>query len=518
MWTEDGWKRITIKEASELHPSGTVSAHSGLFMCGLCGQHVLLTNESDRKKRHFRHSSSEKDKNCSERTQGSVYSEKHISKKHDLPIRITKANPKSFAFELGLIRAPIKELSEDFKIKIKSPDDKDFSREYCKERLNNDGITYLDIGERPFKTYHLFFKNGTEELRDFWPKIVKGINPEGTLFEKTSGKMLPNDSDVEIEKDYYLLKKGSLSTKERHGITIRDESSKDTWFLYSVAASEFNEDAAKFFLEYHCRLTNQPLSLQAVWPLFIEGDYVIKHNQDNSILLVKGEASSVTTFPKTRIQTISKHPTVYKVSCSDRMQWISVGRTSLLSKALQYTCFWKESIGRGRERPAPKIKVTDISGNDVESGEIHVLPKDGRLMFSSPYDGEVVVSHNGFISDKYRVEANRERELYEITWGVHISFYVGLDCHWESFYQKGCVSSIVENERAILKYITSRKEKMILAPHSLRNIALSLKRYPKVFSWIKKSIKKGKIDLLSYRKLQIIYNKSNMKCIPGGKQ
>ena len=44
MWSDNGWKRITAEQAARLHPGGTVSAHSGLFMCELCGQYVILTN------------------------------------------------------------------------------------------------------------------------------------------------------------------------------------------------------------------------------------------------------------------------------------------------------------------------------------------------------------------------------------------------------------------------------------------------------------------------------------------
>lgn len=61
MWSENGWKRITAEQASRLHPGGTVSAHSGLFMCELCGQYVLLTDGAI-KKRYFKHSRYEKSK------------------------------------------------------------------------------------------------------------------------------------------------------------------------------------------------------------------------------------------------------------------------------------------------------------------------------------------------------------------------------------------------------------------------------------------------------------------------
>ena len=79
---------------------------------------------------------------------------------------------------------------------------------FTKERLNYENITYLPIGERPFEKYTLNLKNGSDKLREFWPTEINGIDPEGTLFEKASGKKLTYDADVEIEKEYYLLKRG----------------------------------------------------------------------------------------------------------------------------------------------------------------------------------------------------------------------------------------------------------------------------------------------------------------------
>ena len=69
---------------------------------------------------------------------------------------------------------------------------------FAKERLNCDNITYLPIGERPFEKYTLSFENGSEKLRAFWPTEINGVDSEGTLFEKSSGKKLTYDADVEI--------------------------------------------------------------------------------------------------------------------------------------------------------------------------------------------------------------------------------------------------------------------------------------------------------------------------------
>ena len=278
MWSDNGWKRITAEQAARLHPGGTVSAHSGLFMCELCGQYVILT-DGDIRIRYFKHSAYEKSKDCPERTFGAGYSISYGSQEHDLPIRITNVSSSSFSFEVGLIRAPISSLGKDFCIEIKPKGAFDIPYVYTKERLNYDSITYLPIGERPFEKYTLSFQNGNDKLREFWPAEIKGIDPEGTLFEKVSGKKLSYDADVEIGKEYYLLKRGYIYRKSFSSVRIQEIMQKrigwETWSLYVVSASAFNEDAARFYLDFHCRLTDHPISLQPVWPLFVEGNYIV---------------------------------------------------------------------------------------------------------------------------------------------------------------------------------------------------------------------------------------------------
>ena len=87
MWTEKGWKRVTAQEAGRIHPGGSVSSKSGLFMCDLCGQYVTLTNGSIRD-RYFKHSKEEESKDCPERTFGSSASSTFQAGAHELPIRI----------------------------------------------------------------------------------------------------------------------------------------------------------------------------------------------------------------------------------------------------------------------------------------------------------------------------------------------------------------------------------------------------------------------------------------------
>ena len=98
MWSGRGWTPITAEKAAGLHPYGTVSAKSGLFMCELCGQYVTLI-DGDRMVRHFRHSAAEKSKDCPERTFGAGYVVYYKSNEYDLPLRLVNISPKPYAVQ-----------------------------------------------------------------------------------------------------------------------------------------------------------------------------------------------------------------------------------------------------------------------------------------------------------------------------------------------------------------------------------------------------------------------------------
>ncbi len=493
MWSDNGWKRITAEQAARLHPGGTVSAHSGLFMCELCGQYVSLTDGAVQT-RHFRHSAHEKSKNCPERIFGAEYSISYGSQEHDLPIRITSASSSSFRFEVGLIRAPISSLSRDFRIEIKPKGVSDAPYVFTKERLNFGSITYLPIGERPFEKYTLNFKNGSDKLREFWPTEINGIDPEGTLFEKTSGKKLTYDADVEIEKEYYLLKRGYFYRRSYSSIRIQEIAQKqfgwETWTLHVVSASTFSEETARFFLDFHCRLTDHPVLLQPMWPLFVEGNYIVKHSQNSMYMLVEGNVATVKTFPSAAVRQLDHNvvqPKLYEVLCSSRQQLISVGRT----QALQYTYFWKEPLDQ--IGLSPEISVTDLSGFDVAPGETNTLPHHKTLRFKSAFDGELIIYNNNYVVDKRKISADKNIELDGLSYGLSVQVVIGLDVIWQIDFKK-YQPIVARDEIEILKRITNVSGTTIPVPHSLRNILASMNRYPQMCQWIRKCIKNGTIN------------------------
>lgn len=510
MWSKDGWKKISAKEAAILHPGGTVSSHSGLFMCELCGQYVLLTDEGYQV-RHFRHSSYEKSKSCPERISGGGRYE-YNSNEHELPIRIVGITSNSFYFELGLIRVPENLLNENIKIEIKSDEFNSKPFLYSKERINYNSISYVPIGDIPCTKYYINVLNCKNEIYDYWSREIKGIDSSGTIFETPSGRKLPVDSDIKIGKEYYYLSSWNyfmdMSDKD---ISVKKISSKQisgfgNLYLYSITANSMNENAAKFFLNHHYRLTEKAISIQPIWPPYVEDSYVIKHNQDNVWLHIKGNASTLKTFPSTStIPLVSySNSKLYMVNCQKRQQLISTGRIN----ALKYIYFWKEPITTTNFEP--EISVTDITGKAVISGETSNVPANGVLRIKSDYDGEIIIKQNDCIIEKRKIEADRIIEIDSMTVGKSVYLYAGLDCVWKLIINKLPKRRNDIDEVFVSKVINSKGIK-IKPPHSLKNIALHYHSNSKLYKWILNCIKADKISGSAFRILETAYLRRNIK-------
>ena len=74
MWTNKGWKSVTVDEAISLFPYNKVSANSGIFMCRLCKKYVTLTAPGIYS-RCFKHSRGDVDKECNDRVLSSTISQ-----------------------------------------------------------------------------------------------------------------------------------------------------------------------------------------------------------------------------------------------------------------------------------------------------------------------------------------------------------------------------------------------------------------------------------------------------------
>ena len=500
MWREKGWVKITAEEAARLHPGGTVSAHSGLFMCELCGQYVLLT-DSAVQRRHFRHSSSEKSKNCPERTFGAGVSYGYSQGDHELPIRITKITNKDFSLEMGFIQAPQNLLTPQLKICIKPNGYAARSFTYVKERLKVEGITYLSIGNVPSEHYSIEITGASESICQFWPKTIQGIDSTGTVFDASTGKKLVYDADVAVGKKYYLLRRGTLYGRMGSHVTYTEISRQSiswaTWYVYEVIANDYDEVSARFFLDYHCRLTEQPISIQPVWPVYVENPYVIKHNQKSIVMHLIGNAPTTQVFPYAPVRSYPcANGSVIEIHCNNRQQLISAGRT----KALQYTYFWKEPLSQITEKPA--ATVTDVHNAIIEGGNNRILPERRILSVTIPYDGVLTIKQDGFLVEKRKLHANTSMEVDGISWNTELMICVGLDVVWRALFCKEKALKNAEDEAAILHKFESYMGAQILIPHTMGCLASKLSDYPQIRQWLYKCIRSGHMSERAYRELQ----------------
>lgn len=508
IWKDKGWKRITAYEAAKIHPGGTVSAHSGLFMCELCGQYVLLTDGAMRV-RHFRHSSSEKSKDCPERKSGAGVRMSYAQGEHDLPIKLVNVTRNNFDLEIGLVRVPSNYMTPKLRVEIKSQSNTIKPFVYLRERINTEGITYLSIGNTPSEQYQIRVTGASDNIYQFWPKSTLGIDPSGTIFDASTGKKLIYDSDVVVKKKYYLLKRSFYIIYHNPHVSIREICCKiisgETWRIYEVVANDYDEQSARFFLDYHCRLTEVPVSIQTVWPVYVESPYIIKYNHKSVILSVTGNAPTTQVFPSAVMRKFAGvKGAVLEINCNNRQQLISAGRT----KALTYTYFWKESLDKTTEQQYPVI--TDLHYNSVEAGIHHKILEDKALRICVPYDGLCIIKMNDVVIEKRKLRANNFSEIDNICWNMTISIYVGFDCVWRaSFIRKEIID--VSDEKEIFKKLRLIKGTKTSIDHTAGSMADSLKEYPQIRQWLRQRILEGTISVRAYKELQILANKGRKK-------
>lgn len=486
MWSEHGWIRVSAEEAAKLHPGGTVSAHSGLFMCELCGQYVTLTDSYERV-RHFRHSAFEESKNCPERTFGPLYSPVYKPGEHELPIRLI-CEGKSFRLELGFLYVPQDLLlnAKTNSVTVKASDTIHFT--YSFERFNNSVITFLPIGSIPFETYEVI---SSDQLVLYWPRIVKGVSREGCLFDTQNGKMLTTDSDVLVQKKYYLLTTRLLSNRYSSisfSLLHETRSGWITWRLYKIEAVSLDQEAAKFFLSLHYRLTDFPLRVNPIWPLHIKTPYVIKHPDDFLVIHSYGQREKrISTFPYASVRSLacSNYGQISKVACNGRQQLISSGRANVL----QYMYFWRESLDQVGE--ALEIQVQDINGNTVMPGTNSSLPSKEIIKVFAPYDGKAIIRKNGVVSDRRIISAQIICSIDSIDFGTEIEILIGLDIIWSASFTKAAETTLSTEDARFASVLTSFHGNEMPVPHRYGSLAAQLEKYPQTKQWLYQAIRRG---------------------------
>lgn len=482
MWTNKGWKSVTVDEAISLFPYTKVSANSGIFMCRLCKKYVTLTAPGIYS-RCFKHSRGDVDKECNDRVLSSTISQFEM---HSFipPIRIEIKSHNSFSLEMGFILPPDIKNPKGL-IEIKSNDLISNVALYDISRLNYDCLTYLKIGNTPSERYLIKCDNEQIHLSTY----VDGMKQTGVLFDYITRKKLPDDGDVLVNREYILLTKRILLSNT--DIDSSQLCSMGSWNVYKVAAKIFSKSASDFFFKYGYLLTEKQAFLTFLWPEYTVSPYVIKHKTEKLHLYIQGESIIPKIFPSGNIICCkycdNDNGVAVTVECNARQQLLSAGRT----KVLRYTYLWKDNLDVGISSPI--VKVNDIKGNDVISGNNYKLPEKRILQITTQFDGYIEIIKDNWVIERRKVNANIIAEIGQIQYGMSINVFQGIDCVWSVSYIRA-KKSISSNEKELLFKLQNAGGKMIPISHVFGAVADKYSEYPKIKEWIYLQIRNGYIS------------------------
>lgn len=486
IWKERSWKKISVNEASKMFPYG-VSANSGIFMCELCGQYVTLT-QSGVYVSYFKHNSKEKNKECAERSQLYATGNLFQAEAHNLPIRLSVLSSSKFSLSIGLISLPYEMMKRMPDCNINIVGTENFT--YLGSRLNFDTITYLNVGSKPAARYHVNVMPEIDGINAFWPSDISGIDSDGSLFDKTTGKKLPYDADVQVGHTYLLLKRGYMYGVSQ-SIFINEictfTEGWQSWKIYEVRAIELNENAAKFFLSFHCRLTDEPVTMYPIWPLYIESPYVVYHKSRSLSVYFKGNAiTKLAPFGSIQKYPYS-NPKLLSIASSGRQQLLSAGRTEVL----KYMHFWEKPLDK--KSILPTVNVYNILGNEIEPGIQQKIPEKNTICIIPEVDGLLKVYKEKIVIEQYVLGAGSRFEYNRLQYGTVVKIFQGLDCVWTAIYEKKN-RAIEQNDRKLLLILKSKKENLVKANHALGAIANEFEKNSPVRNWLYEKIRRGEIS------------------------
>ena len=477
MWTVNGWKRITPDEAPL----------DGLFMCELCGQYVNLA-AGEIRIWHFRHKSVYDDKTCPERTHGSFYDIIAKPREHGLPIRLLLSGGK-LMFELGLPRIPksILEKYRDTKITIIRADGKAIPYSH-----SSMGMTYINVGNLLSGDCCI---NAPDVLGFFLPKRVKGIHfnklIRGYIFDKRTGKQLPIDSDVQMDKKYYLLTQENINY--HMDIECRIVREYGIHKLYEVSAKRLSRASAGFFLRYRYWLNDDPMRLNIVWPLHIEAPYTVMHNKNYAIFFLDG-------IRRASVKTLSEYGKVAS-SANEKVLRVPANQTQIIavcvSSVIQYFCLVREEMNHTLSRPelVQKIDVRDGRNGIIVQGEQSGTPAGGVVTVRTPFDGFALVRRNGELPDKHKLFAGECCSIQGMQYASEITIFQGLDKVFHASFVKAEADDDNDDEDdALLAKLRGFRGNLVSVPCSLGGAAEKLSGFPRVREWLYESARRGEIS------------------------
>lgn len=500
MWSASShkWEPITVEDAVSLFHF-SVAANSGRFRCELCGHYVSLSVGAVNAP-HFRHAAADENKECEERAQTyyqSYYTAQDIIRHVGLPIRIVvDAARASFRFEIGLHNIPAELLRKAVRkqVEIKGSEEKPFI--YSFERLKDDTLTYVSIGSMPSGKYVI---QADKSLHQFWPAEVMGVRSSGSVFDAKTGHLKRADTDVVVGNEYYILTKQSylrsISSAIHVNMICRKDTGRGQWYLYKASVDEMSTATYQFFLNFGCRLTEQPARLQPLWPITTRASYSVKTSRDTLLFYLSGTYPACNA-PEARKQqlTTSSGNMVVRIKPDRFPQLVSSGRTRIIN----YLYVWKDPLLR--VQTTSRVDIQDGNGNLFQPGSHNVLPAQKKLFVTGSFDGMIIIRKNGIVIEKKSLKASERVPIIDVAFGYDIQITQGLDCVWSATFQRAKAIGNADDE--LYETLCRFTGKEVNITHKDGAMIARLGDCPKVKQWLRHRIQIGSIPFSALQYLK----------------
>ncbi|GHU55275.1 hypothetical protein AGMMS49975_16860 [Clostridia bacterium] len=362
-------------------------------------------------------------------------------------------------------------------------------------RFSSERITYLSIGNDIYEKYGIVCPIDIP----YWSPVVDGFNKNGTLFDYESGKRLPQNANVVVEKYYHLILREHFCLHHSNDVVVDKENSISGYSIYKVQALKISKSASDFFMRFSCRLSDKPAILTLLYPFAVKSSHIITHTAER--VWFHKTNGFVEVRPKNYESNYNSDVFSVDSGFQQFQQIIYVSRFEDNTSVLRYAMLRKvETI----EYPTRMIdfRVYDNHGISIEDGEYDGLPPNHELNFVAEFDGFARIYKDGVTINKVSVKAG-EKAVVNVIHGCKFHLYQGLDCIYEiSFVHKKQETKLSDDKLIVaLKNFTGD---YVNLTHSFGAIAERLTDFPKTTIWLRNQIKNGKIDRRAKLYLQSI--------------
>lgn len=421
------WTRTTASEADKEFKY-SVSVNSNMFRCYKCFQYVTFVKSTEHVSSHFKHSRGDINKDCEDRIVSVSTPSLQQLPLSELPLRLIMVGSRATLY-LGFPPVNADEL-----ITLSNNNGSLFITcgEYSPAVYKVDSSRFIPDTTNWFalslnSQFHLEVSVKPEQLVPrLWKLPVPQIPKEGLLFDAHTGRRICEKGDVQVGKEYCLLRKRKYSLyppgKDISSLTYHQDSS---WTVYKLCALRMSDSASNFFFdELHVRLTQQPSDIDILWPPVVQNNDVIDTGHTQLWAYVRGEQDML-TYPAsgnyvTSALRISPTQKLYQIKNSGSLQMICAER---YSQTLQ--CLYIRPPITPQFSKSENIRITDGNDREISDMVLKKIPAGKMLRFLSPVDGTITVSDKNGFCYRRPMPGGQETRITDLRHGMRITLRQG---------------------------------------------------------------------------------------------